>query len=127
MKLFGELNSILMLINNLLSSKHNSVDHCAKAFHDIFVHGIFDIANQVLLRVHLTYACNVEVLQLLLILLLNPLFVIRCQLFEFIHCINCDLLLLLVVFSLQIGSPALFVQILKHSLLDITLPVVDGD
>lgn len=108
-----------------LRSKDNSVNHGSEAFHHILVHCVLDVAGQVVLRVHLTDARNIEILQLLLILLLDPLVVVTGEFLVLLQHFNSALLLLLVVFSLERLGPVLSVEVLQHPLFDLTLSVAD--
>ena len=106
-------------------SKYNGVKHCAKAFHDILIHGVLDIANKMFLGIHFTYTSDIEIFELLFILFLNPLVVIGCEFLEFLHNFDSATLLLFVVLPLEWSCPILPVQILEHSLFNFTLSVVN--
>mmetsp|Transcript_13927 Transcript_13927/g.34321 ORF Transcript_13927/g.34321 Transcript_13927/m.34321 type:complete len:229 (+) Transcript_13927:118-804(+) len=109
------------------SSEHHGVQHGAHGLNDVRGHELGDIVCQVLLGVHLAHVCHHTLLRGQLLLLNHSLVIAVSQALELLDHLLVALVVLLEVLQHQARRPRLLAQVEQHALLQLVLPVVDGD
>jgi len=108
-------------------SEDDSAEHGAKAVHHIRVQVLLNCHGNLLLGVRLSHRGDNELFAGLLSLILNPLVVIVGHLGEGLELLDVGLVLIGVILQLQAVIPVHLIQVEKHLLLVLILPVVDCD